>query len=312
MIPGRLAAVLAAACLALPVLSGTARAADEARSSSAAELRLVELVNQRRSEVGAPPLTQRADLHGAARDWSFTQAERGEMAHNPSLGSEVCCWTRIAENVARSGGHGGNSGSVIAQHLYGMWRDSSGHDRNMTDPEVDQIGVGVVVDDDGVAWGTVVFRACDGTRCAGGDQGPAGDGAHSWAAKEPAPEPEPAPAPEPEPAPKPAPEPEPEPEPAPEPESAPEPEPAEAAAPAPSSEPSPRPSPSARPSPRPSPSPTASPSPWPGPSAGHVPQPVRAAAVVPANSRTLRPADLLVPVGSLVALVTAVRPRRRD
>lgn len=247
----RLLLPLAAATLLAALLPSTALAATQARSTARAENVLVDLVNDRRAEAGVPPLTPRADLHDVARDWSFAQAERGQLDHNPNLSSQTCCWEKIAENVARSGGHADSNATTVARALLRLWQDSSSHDRTMVDPEFDQVGIGVVIDDDGNAWGTTVFRRCDGSSCAGGAQGPAGDSTVSWAA--PPPEPEPEPEPDPEPASEPehshttasasAPEPEPEPEPEPTPE------------PAPSPAPSPSPSASAPPNPSPSPSP---------------------------------------------------------
>lgn len=210
MLTRNLLALLLTASMLL-LLPGTGLAATEARSSSGAEAMLVDLVNDRRAEAGAAPLTARSDLHAIARDWSFTQAERGQMGHNPDLGTQACCWTRITENVARAGGMHGAGASAVARQLMDLWRNSSSHDRAMVDDGVDQVGVGVVIDDDGNAWGTMVFRMCDGTACAGGPQGPAGDRTVSWA---PPPPPEPEPAPEPAPVPRPAPEPEPASEPA--------------------------------------------------------------------------------------------------
>lgn len=233
--------VLLALCLLL-VVPTTALAATEARSSARAEMVLAELVNDRRAEVGLPALTTRADLHDIARNWSFAQAEQGRMGHNPDLTSQACCWTRIAENVGRSGGHAGAGATAIAHALMRLWRDSAQHDATMTDAEVDQLGVGIVIDDAGTAWGTTVFRRCDGSSCTGGAQGPAADTSVSWA-----PPPPPEPAPEPEPTTEPAPHPSPHPSPRP--------------SPSPSPQPSPSASPSPTPSPTPSPSPAVSPSP---------------------------------------------------
>lgn len=188
----RLLPALVVAVLLL-LVPAAAHAATEATSSATAEQRLVQLINDRRADAGVPAVTARADLHDIARDWSFVQAERAGLGHNPSLSGQACCWTEIAENVARSSGHGGSSADTVARALLNLWANSSGHDQTMTDPEVDQVGLGVVVDDDGTAWGTAVFRRCDGSSCAGSAQGPAGDTTVSWAPPPAPPEPEPAP-----------------------------------------------------------------------------------------------------------------------
>lgn len=267
-----LPAVLLALCLLL-VVSTTALAATEARSSARAEMVLAELINDRRAEVGLPALTTRADLHDIARDWSFAQAERGQMDHNPDLTRQACCWTRIAENVAHSGGHAGAGATTIAQALMQLWRDSPQHDTTMTDDGVDQLGVGIVIDDDGTAWGTTVLRRCDGSSCTGGSQAPAADTSVSWA---------PPPAPEPEPAPRP------------------EPTPTIVAAPSPAPTPTVAPTPSRSPSPPPSPTPSASPAPRVAASPTDAPTPLAASALGG------EPSGLATGLDALAILLTAL------
>lgn len=286
--PVRITLVVLLTTSLLALVPALALAATDARSSSQAEAVLVDLVNDRRAEVGAPPLTPRADLHAISRDWSFAQAERGDLAHNPNLSSQACCWTRIAENVARDSDHDGSGATAIARGLMDLWRRSSGHDAAMTDRDVDQVGVGVVIDDDGTAWGTTVFRACDGTDCAGGAQRPAGDTSRSWG---PPPAPEPVPDPEPEPASEPEPQPEPEPEPGP----------------APDPLPSPSPSPSPPPRPSPAPTPAPSPSPNPGPSPRPLATPSRELPITRlAAADAAAPNSVVVPQQAAVPLLGAV------
>lgn len=265
----------------LVLVAPPAHAASEATSSASAEQTLVELINDRRAEAGAPALTARADLHDVARDWSFSQAERGEMGHNPHRNDQVCCWTKIAENVARSSGHGGSSAAAVADALMELWRNSPGHDQTMVDPEVDQVGLGVVVDDDGTAWGTAVFRRCDGSSaCAGGAQGPSGDQSVSWAPPPPPPSPAPTTAP--------APEPEPEPEPQ-------------------------APSPAAATAPRPQPSPVAAPTPSPSPSSPWEPSPPPLPTEVPTTGGpdASGPSSVATaPMSEVLATATAGEPRR--
>lgn len=293
-----LVALIAATVVLLP---SAAAAATTATSSADAEQALVELVNQRRAEVGLPALTPRADLHAAARGWSFTMAEQGRMSHSTDLGSTVCCWTRVAENVARHDGLGSTGAGRVSQQLYELWRGSPQHDRAMVDPDVDQLGLGVVVDGDGTAWGTTVFRACDGSSCDGEAQGPAGDTTADWA-------PPPSTAPPPSPTPPPEADTAPSPEPAPQP--APEPEPTTGPLPG----PTPPPSPTPAPSPSRIPAPVPSPSPGPSPAASRSPaEPaplVAAASAGPPGSSTDATGGLVVLVGTVLALTAAVVARR--
>jgi hypothetical protein len=212
----RIASLLLATMLLL-VIPSAGIAGTNASSRSSSEARLVSLINDHRANAGQSALTGRADLHHEARRWSFAQAESENLGHNPGLAGSACCWTKVGENVATVKGHLNSSSATIAAELFDLWKGSGIHDRTMQDADYDQVGVGVVVDGDGIVWATTVFRRCDGTDCVGGDQGPAADTSKAWGVPEPEPEPEPEPKPEPEPEPKPEPEPEPKPGPGPKP-----------------------------------------------------------------------------------------------
>jgi hypothetical protein len=187
---------------------------DVARADGGIEAEFVAAVNRERAAAGLPALSVAGDLTSVARRHSVRMADQSNLHHNPNLGGDVSGWQKVGENVGRGP-------SVSSVHSAFM--NSSGHRRNILDPEWTQLGVGVEVRGSTI-WVTEVFRL------------PAGAA--------PKPEPEPAPKPEPKPAPKPEPEPAPKPAPEPEPKPAPEPEPAQAAAaPTPASEPEPAPEP---------------------------------------------------------------------
>ncbi|MFT4837843.1 MAG: hypothetical protein ACI9OB_000295 [Nonlabens sp.] len=210
----RMASLLLATVLLL-VIPSAGIAGTSASSRSSSEALLVSLINQHRANAGQSALTGRADLHREARRWSFAQAESENLEHNPGLAGSVCCWAKVGENVATVTGHLDSSSATIAATLFDVWQGSGIHDRTMQDVDYDQVGVGVVIDGDGVVWATTVFRRCDGTDCVGSAQGPAADTSTSWGGSEPKAEAEPEPRPEAQPQPQPEPHPHPQPKPEP-------------------------------------------------------------------------------------------------
>lgn len=154
---------------------------------------LVGRINAERTSRGLPALQVRGDLREVARRQAVRMADRGQMSHNPNLGSEVCCWRKVGENV----GTGSETGTI-----HRMMMGSSSHRGNILDAGFTEIGVGVERRGDRI-WVSEVFRAPEGA-----PQPPA-------SAPEPRPEPRPEPEPEPPAAPPADPPPEPRAEPAP-------------------------------------------------------------------------------------------------
>jgi len=122
-----LAASLAAAVVV--VLPGSAGAA------SADESRLVDLSNGVRASAGVPALAVDGTLSAVARSWAATMAAAGTISHNPTLGTQLTGWTKIAENVGM-----GPDLDTVHRALVA----SPPHYANLTDPQLTLIGVGVV------------------------------------------------------------------------------------------------------------------------------------------------------------------------
>ncbi|MDX1658641.1 MAG: CAP domain-containing protein [Nitriliruptorales bacterium] len=121
-------------------------------SDATAEDRLIAWINQERRGAGLHDLVVRADLRDVARRHSRRMAEEGELFHNPSRTTEVCCWQKLGENVAYD--------SDLAE-LHRDLMSSSGHRANILSPEYTELGVGVEYRD-GVFWVTQVFRLRQG------------------------------------------------------------------------------------------------------------------------------------------------------
>jgi hypothetical protein len=71
------------------------------------------------------------------------------LYHNSSLGSDVCCWTQVGENIGE-----GQSESSIEN----AFMNSTPHRDNILSSAYTQIGVGTATDSSGTIWVDEVFR----------------------------------------------------------------------------------------------------------------------------------------------------------
>ena len=112
-------------------------------------------VNELRSSKGLQPVTRYQELDAVAQDWSEQQAAANNMSHRPDFTSVYPKgWTTGSENVAwRTAG--GDTGALIFE----QWRTSPGHYKNMTDPDVNSIGIGFAQTSDGKWYATQNFAA---------------------------------------------------------------------------------------------------------------------------------------------------------
>ena len=112
-------------------------------------------VNELRSSKGLQPVTRYQELDAVAQDWSEQQAAANNMSHRPDFTSVYPQgWTTGSENVAwRTAG--GDTGAQIFE----QWRKSPGHYKNMTDPDVNSIGIGFAQTSDGRWYATQNFAA---------------------------------------------------------------------------------------------------------------------------------------------------------
>jgi uncharacterized protein YkwD len=127
-----------------------------------AAARMVSLVNEARAEHDLPALTSANDVADVAESWSAVMATDDHLRHNPDYGAQICCWSRLTENVAFSDPYRlwrpGDPVELIVDELHDRLLESPGHRVNILDPFVDEIGIGVHVSDDGSIWITQNFR----------------------------------------------------------------------------------------------------------------------------------------------------------
>ena len=112
-------------------------------------------VNELRSSLNLQPVTRYQELDAVAQDWSEQQAAANNMSHRPDFTSVYPQgWTTGSENVAwRTAG--GDTGALI----FDQWLNSPGHYKNMTDPNVNSIGIGFAQTSDGRWYATQNFAA---------------------------------------------------------------------------------------------------------------------------------------------------------
>ncbi len=137
-------------------------------NSDTFDQQILDLVNQERSKVGADPLSINEQLDQAADLHSQDQASLDNMSHTGSNGSDF--GTRIqgegyqfstaAENVSQValdaetvmyGGQGFNNIGIIG------WMESEGHRNNILNPDLQEIGIGYAVAEDGSPYWTQDF-----------------------------------------------------------------------------------------------------------------------------------------------------------
>jgi hypothetical protein len=145
--PGRrianrtLAAIGAAtAALVLVAVPGVARA-DTGSNFTAA-------TNGARHAAGLAPLNVSGDLVAAATAHAKAMASSGVLAHTVRLGSALCCWQALGENVGR-----GSSAALIQAALLA----SPEHRANILG-DYTQVGIGYAVDSHGQLWVSELFR----------------------------------------------------------------------------------------------------------------------------------------------------------
>lgn len=155
-----------------------------------AEDDFVSKINAERGARGLRTLSVESDLTAVARRHSQRMAKDGAIYHNPNLGSEVRGWRTVGENVGR--------GRTV-QKIHDAFMASDYHARNIVDPAMNQLGVGVAYGDDGRIYVTQIFaeRGSSGGGGGGGSPAPAVARAEPSAGPERSAAPRPTPKPEP-------------------------------------------------------------------------------------------------------------------
>lgn len=151
--------VVALAVLGAAALGSRSLLAQPVQASPDHENGFVTAINEVRGNEGLTPLSVDDGLVDAAREWTKEMVGDGELAHAADITEGVPPgWTKAGENVGRG------------EHVAGLMAafiDSTGHRRNLLDPEFNRIGVGSIVNQEGVLYTTHRFAHAPDTAPAG-------------------------------------------------------------------------------------------------------------------------------------------------
>jgi Cysteine-rich secretory protein family len=136
------------------VTAGLVLVTGQAAASSNPGAAFVAATNQARAAAGLGKLTVSADLTAAATHQAQQMADAGVLFHTPNLGSGLCCWLMVGENV----GSGPSEAVINAAFMA-----SPEHRANILRAAFGQIGVGYVIDGHGTLWVSEVFRRPTGS-----------------------------------------------------------------------------------------------------------------------------------------------------
>ena len=111
-------------------------------SSNKFDREILQLVNNERTDAGLAPLSINSQLDRAANLHTDEMVQADKMQHQlpgeASLGDRVSAtgydWTRVAENIA--------AGSKTPEAVVDGWMNSSGHRKNILNPNYTHLGVG--------------------------------------------------------------------------------------------------------------------------------------------------------------------------
>ena len=111
-------------------------------SSNKFDREILQLVNNERTDAGLAPLSINSQLDRAANLHTDEMVQADKMQHQlpgeASLGDRVSAtgydWTRVAENIA--------AGAKTPEAVVDGWMNSSGHRKNILNPNYTHLGVG--------------------------------------------------------------------------------------------------------------------------------------------------------------------------
>lgn len=113
----------------------------------------LDRTNAMRSSQGIGPLAEHGTLTNKAQQWAEHMAATGRLEHSTiTAGLAGLRWQRLGENVGMSTP---TSDTLLTIHR--KFASSSGHRKNLLDPQFTHMGVGVAVDRSGRVWVAQVF-----------------------------------------------------------------------------------------------------------------------------------------------------------
>ena len=115
------------------------------------ELQMARYINYERTRRGLQALYWSADLLDESQRWSNYMARTGNFHHRNPLGQNIRGYRRLAENIA-------NHWSIAYSGAHTSLMNSPGHRRNILNPNMNRIGVGVRRNSRGQYYVTEIFK----------------------------------------------------------------------------------------------------------------------------------------------------------
>lgn len=143
--------------IAVSAVLGLGAATGQVAADPSYERQVITLTNQERAANGCGALTQHGALTGAARGHSSEMATRNEMTHYGANGSDAGDRVKQAGYPARQWAENIAYGQATPREVVDAWMNSSGHRANILDCGLTEIGVGHVVNEQGVPYWTQNF-----------------------------------------------------------------------------------------------------------------------------------------------------------
>jgi uncharacterized protein YkwD len=109
----------------------------EGTQGTADQQRFLELINEHREQNGLGPVELSDELSQAMTDHAQDMDQAGRMYHSDESGGKIAGGGTM-ENVAQ--------GQQSVDEVFQAWMESPGHNKNMLDPNITEIGLGHVGD----------------------------------------------------------------------------------------------------------------------------------------------------------------------
>jgi uncharacterized protein YkwD len=143
--------------VAISALLGVGCTASPTEAAPSYQGQVVALTNQQRAAHGCGALTENAAIDKAATGHSDEMAEENTLSHDGANGSNAADRLKQAGYPAKKWAENIASGYATPKEVVGSWMNSAGHRANILDCGLAEIGVGYVVDDQGVPYWTQDF-----------------------------------------------------------------------------------------------------------------------------------------------------------
>jgi uncharacterized protein YkwD len=143
--------------IAISAVLGWGVATSQANADPSYESQVVTLTNQQRAAHGCGALAENAALDRAARGHSGEMAASNTMSHYGSNGSNAADRMKQAGYPVKQWAENVAYGQASPQEVVNAWMNSPGHRDNILNCRLAEIGVGYVVNGQGVPYWTQDF-----------------------------------------------------------------------------------------------------------------------------------------------------------